>query len=38
LIAGSGAVVSLAYNHDTMILQAHGAYATWYQFWIFLNS
>lgn len=38
LIAGSGAAVSLAYNHDTMILQAYGAYATWAQFWIFLNS
>jgi len=38
LIAGSGAAVSLAYDHDTMILQAHGSYATWAQFWIFLNS
>lgn len=38
LITGSGAAVSLAYNHATMILQAHGAYATWAQFWVFLNS
>ena len=37
-VAGSGAAVSEAYGHDTMILQANGAYATWAQFWTFIHS
>ena len=38
IIVGGGSAVSLAYGHDTMILRAYGPSATWYQFWVLINS
>lgn len=38
IIVGSGSAVVLAYGHDTMILIAYGPTATWYQFWVWLNT